>query len=173
MVPDSRDDAVAFLRSSRGLLVVSFVVLLVISGGLTGAALDARIAAANVDRVSVTPTAYTVTSTADDPRLAVTFEIRNPTGHSITLTSVQARARADGGTIVSTMAAERVTVPAGETATETIEFGLVGGNDTIGDSTRRAKTGLRETAITFRGTAKIRIVDEAKRIAIDTATIRR
>lgn len=173
MLPDLRDDAVAFLRSSRGLLVVSFMVLLVVSGGLTGAALDARIAAANVDRVSVTPTASAATSTADDPRLAVTFEIRNPTGHSITLTSVQARARADGETIVSTMASERVTVPAGETATETIEFGLVDGNESIGDSIRRAETGTRENAITFRGTAKVRIVDKAKRIAIDTATVRR
>jgi LEA14-like dessication related protein len=169
MVPDGRDDAADSRFSNRGLLVGSFVILLVISGALAGLTLDAQIAAANVDSVSVTPTAYEVTNTTHGPQLAVTVSIRNPTRHSITLTSVQARARANGEIIVSAMASERVTVPAGDAVTETLEFGLISDrNESIGTTIRQAKTGIRQNDITFRGTANVRIVNKRLQIGIDT-----
>jgi hypothetical protein len=150
------------------------VTLLLITGGLTGLTLDAQVAAANADSISVTPTDYAVTTTTHGPQLAVTFNMGNPTGHSVTVMAVQAQARANGEVIVSTMASERVSVPAGETATETIQFGLsVDRNETVEDIVNRTRAGIRENAIAFGGTAKIRIVNKRTRIAIGSANATR
>jgi hypothetical protein len=170
----ARDGIAASLFSTRGLLLGSFVMLLLITGGLTGLTLNAQIAAANADSISMTPTAYAVTTTTHGPQLAVTFDVSNPTGHSITVMVVQARARANGEVIVSAMASERVSVPAGETVAETIEFRLnVDRNETVRDVVNRTKTGIRENAITFGGTVEIRIVNKRTRIAIDPANATR